>query len=343
MTIADDRTRWLALYVLTLGSLMIVLDVTIVNVALPSIREDLGFSETSLAWVVNAYLLTYGGFLLLRGRLGRLTLIDDEPVHRARRPREGDGNLRLRGRRRRKHRRAARGRPDRLDQLALDLPRQRSDRRPRHRSLAAAAARRARSGDVRAGRRRRRRDRDRRADARRLRNREREPERLDVGRDARAARRSGRAAGDLPRDRVASSIAARTARPLQSAQHLGLQPRRCLLGRGDVRLVLPLGALPAARARVQPAGGRPVIPAREPDHGSVLDRALGEARDALRLQEAARDRAPAGRGRPPAVRARAGRRELPRRRPPEHDPARLRRRHRLQPRVARRDERRRAE
>src|SRR3989475_7955141 len=72
MTIADDRTRWLALYVLTLGSLMIVLDVTIVNVALPSIREDLGFTESSLAWVVNAYLLTFGGFLLLGGRLGDL-------------------------------------------------------------------------------------------------------------------------------------------------------------------------------------------------------------------------------------------------------------------------------
>jgi len=65
-------TRWLALYVLCLGSLMIVLDATIVNVALPSIREDLGFSETSLAWVVNAYLLTYGGLLLLGGRLGDL-------------------------------------------------------------------------------------------------------------------------------------------------------------------------------------------------------------------------------------------------------------------------------
>src|SRR5262249_6638644 len=61
----DARTRWLALYVLCLASLMIVLDVTIVGVALPSIREDLGFSETSLAWVVNGYLLTYGGFLLL--------------------------------------------------------------------------------------------------------------------------------------------------------------------------------------------------------------------------------------------------------------------------------------
>ena len=68
----DDRSRWLALYVLCLGTLMIVLDVTIVNVALPSIKSDLGFKQASLAWVVNAYLLTYGGFLLLGGRLGDL-------------------------------------------------------------------------------------------------------------------------------------------------------------------------------------------------------------------------------------------------------------------------------
>ena len=66
------RSRWLALYVLCLGDIMIVLDSTIVNVALPSIRDDLGFSQTSLAWVVNAYLLTFGGFLLLGGRLGDL-------------------------------------------------------------------------------------------------------------------------------------------------------------------------------------------------------------------------------------------------------------------------------
>src|SRR2546421_1580213 len=66
------RKRWLALLVLCLGDLMIVLDTTIVNVALPSIRAGLGFSETSLAWVVNAYLLTFGGFLLLGGRLGDL-------------------------------------------------------------------------------------------------------------------------------------------------------------------------------------------------------------------------------------------------------------------------------
>jgi len=64
--------RWLALGVLCLGTLMIVLDTTIVNVALPSIRADLRFSQASLAWVVNAYLLTFGGFLLLGGRLGDL-------------------------------------------------------------------------------------------------------------------------------------------------------------------------------------------------------------------------------------------------------------------------------
>jgi EmrB/QacA subfamily drug resistance transporter len=66
----DGRSRWLALYLLCFGDLMIVLDSTIVNVALPSIRADLGFSQASLAWVVNAYLLTFGGFLLLGGRLG---------------------------------------------------------------------------------------------------------------------------------------------------------------------------------------------------------------------------------------------------------------------------------
>lgn len=64
--------RWLALFVLCLGMLMIVLDTTIVNVALPSIKANLGFSESSLAWVVNAYLITFGGFLLLSGRLGDL-------------------------------------------------------------------------------------------------------------------------------------------------------------------------------------------------------------------------------------------------------------------------------
>src|SRR2546425_13178012 len=68
----NNRRRWLALCVLCAGELMIVLDTTIVNVALPSIREALAFTETSLVWVVNAYMVTYGGFLLLGGRLGDL-------------------------------------------------------------------------------------------------------------------------------------------------------------------------------------------------------------------------------------------------------------------------------
>jgi EmrB/QacA subfamily drug resistance transporter len=68
----DDRSRWFALVVLCVGMLMIVLDATVVNVALPSIQNDLGFSQSSLAWVVNAYLIAFGGLLLLAGRLGDL-------------------------------------------------------------------------------------------------------------------------------------------------------------------------------------------------------------------------------------------------------------------------------
>src|SRR5437870_9277358 len=69
---AADRRRWVALVVLCVGMLMIVLDATIVNVALPSIKNDLGFSQSNLAWVVNAYLIAFGGLLLLAGRIGDL-------------------------------------------------------------------------------------------------------------------------------------------------------------------------------------------------------------------------------------------------------------------------------
>src|SRR5882762_3721018 len=71
-TLASARARWLALVVLCAGMLMIILDQTIVNVALPSIQRDLGFSQANLAWVVNAYLIPFGGLLLLAGRLGDL-------------------------------------------------------------------------------------------------------------------------------------------------------------------------------------------------------------------------------------------------------------------------------
>jgi EmrB/QacA subfamily drug resistance transporter len=70
--VESDRRRWIALYVLCVGMLMIILDSTIVNVALPSIKSDLGFSQSSLAWVVNGYLIPFGGLLLLAGRLGDL-------------------------------------------------------------------------------------------------------------------------------------------------------------------------------------------------------------------------------------------------------------------------------
>src|SRR4051795_6869677 len=70
MAATADRRRWMALYVLCVGMLMIVLDATVVNVALPTIQDDLGFSQSGLAWVVNAYLIAFGGLLLLAGRFG---------------------------------------------------------------------------------------------------------------------------------------------------------------------------------------------------------------------------------------------------------------------------------
>jgi EmrB/QacA subfamily drug resistance transporter len=78
LTGADERRRWLALYVVCAGALMIVIDATIVNVALPSIQEDLGFSQSNLAWVVNGYLIAFGGLLLLAGRMG--DLIGQRPI-----------------------------------------------------------------------------------------------------------------------------------------------------------------------------------------------------------------------------------------------------------------------
>src|SRR3977135_4701778 len=71
-TSRSGDSRWLALIILCTGFLMIVLDQTIVNVALPSIKNDLGFSQAGLAWVVNAYLIAYAGILLLAGPLGDL-------------------------------------------------------------------------------------------------------------------------------------------------------------------------------------------------------------------------------------------------------------------------------
>ena len=69
---ARERRRWIALGVLCLGQLMMVLDATIVNVALPSIQRELHFTQSNLTWVINGYLITFGGLLLLAGRMGDL-------------------------------------------------------------------------------------------------------------------------------------------------------------------------------------------------------------------------------------------------------------------------------
>src|SRR6202040_2441688 len=71
-TASSERRRWIALAVLCLGQLMMVLDATIVNVALPSIQRELHFTQANLTWVIDGYLITFGGFLLLAGRVGDL-------------------------------------------------------------------------------------------------------------------------------------------------------------------------------------------------------------------------------------------------------------------------------
>ena len=312
----ERRHRWLALIVLCMGDLMIVLDTTIVNVALPSIKDSLGFSEASLAWVVNAYMLTFGGFMLLGGRLGDLfghrrlfvagigalhrrlagvrhgrvagdarrrarragprrrdrrgrgAVADHDALHRAGRAREGDGRDRLRRRGRRQRRRHARRRAHRRARVALDLPRQRARRdRRRRRELAVLPGGRV-AGASQPARRRRRGDDHRGARARRLRDRERQRGRLDVGADARPAGRVGRARHRLPRDRVAGRLAARAAAALPAPECRDRERgRRALVG-GDVRVVLPLGALPAAGARLHLARGRSGVPAGDADHGA---------------------------------------------------------------------------
>src|SRR5437660_10501746 len=70
--LSGERRRWITLAVVCMGQLMMVLDATIVNVALPSMQRDLGFSQANLAWVVDAYMIAFGSFLLLAGRLGDL-------------------------------------------------------------------------------------------------------------------------------------------------------------------------------------------------------------------------------------------------------------------------------
>ena len=291
----DSRTRWTALVVLCLGNLMIVLDTTIVNVALPSIRADLGFSESSLAWVVNAYLLTFGGFLLLGGRLGDLfgqrrlfmagiaaftaasvacglagsadragrrprgagprrrrrlrcgAVARDEPVHRAGRPRQGDGLHRVRRGRWRQHRRPARRCAHRTASTGTGSS---SSTRPSASRCSCCRCGVLPAAHVRGA-----------------------GTRLDVagavtvtsalmlavyaivnGNEAGWTSPQtvgllavgGRAARGLPPDRVHRRGTAGPADPVPAPQRRRLQRRRRAVGRRDVRLVLPVRPLPAA-------------------------------------------------------------------------------------------------
>ena len=356
----DSRSRWLALIVLCGGTLMIVLDTTIVNVALPSIRADLGFSQTSLAWVVNAYLLTFGGFLLLGGRLGDLYghrrlflggialftvaslccgLATSQGLLVAARAVQGVGgavvsavslSLMMTLFTEPGERAKAMGvfgfvasgggsigvllggvLTDVLDWHWIFLVNLPIGIAVVLFSLRLLPSARTSDGDG-------------------TRSTSRAPSTVTAALMlAVYAIVNGNQAGWTPpqtlgllaasavvllalflviESRVSAPLDA--ARPVPLAQPRDREHRRRALGRGDVRLVLPVGALPAARARLHPAPGRPRLPAGQPDHGRALGRRLGEARDALRHQGAARRRAPDRVDRARAVRARARRRQL---------------------------------
>ena len=354
-----DRTRWLALYVLCAGMLMIVLDATIVNVALPSIQDDLGFSQNNLAWVVNAYMIPFGGLLLLAGRigdlvgqrrvflaglavftgaslvcalsqsqemlvgarfvqgiggamasaviLGMIVTMFPEPANAG----ESDRRLRLRRLGRRLDRAAARRRPHRRDQLALDLHHQPPDRDRRR--LPGAAPGRGPRGDRPARGRRlpRRRPDHGLADARRLHD----PadHRVGLGRHphARAQRRLRGAAGRLHPPPGDDRQPADAAAPLPLAQRRRRQRAAGAAGRRHVRDVLPRRPLPAAGARLQRPRGRPRLPADDDRDGDALARLLGKTDHALRAAHDADPRRLPGRRRAAAVRPHAGRRQLP--------------------------------
>ncbi len=338
MTIDDTRKKWLALIVLCLGDLLIVLDVSIVNVALPSIREDLGFTESSLAWVLNAYTLTFGGFMLLAGRMGDLYghrrvfvlgvglftlaslacgLATSQEMLVGARAIQGIGGAVV----------AAVALS-----LIMTLFTEPAERAKAMGVIGFVAAGGGSIGVLAGGI-----ITDlfswhwiflvnipigigvivaclvllpgggaRPADGR-----------LDVAgavlvtgslmvavyaivngneQGWTSTQTLGLLAvavagiGAFVFRRVARRGAADAARPLQAPQRRHLEHRRHPLVGGHVRDVLPLGALPAARARIQPAPGRPGLPAREPDHGRLLARALGEDRDALRHAAAPRRR-----------------------------------------------------
>ena len=345
----SERRRWIALAVLCLGQLMMVLDATIVNVALPSIQRDLHFSQGNLTWVIDAYLITFGGFLLLAGRMGDLVgrkkvflsglvlftaasifcglasqpgdadrralragdrrrrrLGGDPRDHRHRVPREsrageGDGHVRVRLRRGRLDRAARRRRADAVAELALDLLRERADRRGHVR--ARLRADRGEPGHRPRRRRRRRRvDPDHaRDDARRLRDRK--VDRIRPALRAHARRRRGRfgAARLLLLAGVAHLQPDHAAADPAVADADGLEPRPRTARDGDVLGLLPRRAVPRARARLRRDRHGPRVHAADDRDRRVLDGYLRTRGRPLRRTEHARRRPRRDRRRPRAA------------------------------------------
>src|SRR5918994_2016142 len=318
MSTNENTNRWLALYVLCAGVLMIVLDATIVNVALPTIKEDLDFSQSELAWVVNAYLIAFGGLLLLSGRIG--DLIGHRKIFLI-----GLGVFTVAS--------LACGRPPpRPQQLALVFFRDPADR-PRDRR-ARAAARGGPAGNRRGRQRGRpgRRARHRRADACGLHDPRRRGEWLGLHPDARSRRSFDRARCGVrpasgPHRKPADAAAA-----VPLAQRVGGEHRDEPARGRDVRPVLPRRALPPADPGLRRAPSWPRVPAGDARDGLALARVHRQAEHALRPAERADCRAVLPAGRDAVVRAHARGRPLLDR--PAPGDARVRRRgRRLVPRA----------
>ncbi len=331
-TTTTERSRWIALYILCLGVLMIVLDGTVVNVALPVVRDDLGFTQANLAWVVNAYMIAFGGLLLLAGRLGDLigqrrvfvvglaiftaasllcALSQSQEMLIAARFVQGVGGALSSA--------VVLGMivtlfPEPADQAKaigifgfvasaggsigllaggilteainwhwiffINIPiggvhdpgrAAPGPVTPRHRPAR--------------GRRRPRRDaHHRRPDARRVHDPGHRGTRLAGRPHAAAGRDLARAAGRVLRAPGPRRQPAHAAAPVPLAQRRGRQHRPGADRRRDVRHVLPGRAVPAGDPRLQLAGGRPGLPARDRRHGDHVGRLLGSADHALRRQ-----------------------------------------------------------